>query len=116
MPSFAVGQTIETRDPVILVNEGLKVGSHRFQLVVRDTAGNASRPDVATIAVQREVVTDPVVSPNRPDTNSRPSLAPVVNAVAAPPERTAAPAVRTTRKPRAVTPAAPPSKPRKPRK
>lgn len=60
MPSFSVGQRITTTTPSIVVDAGLSMGAHRFQLEVIDGAGNRSRPDVAVVTVQRLVVPGPI--------------------------------------------------------
>jgi hypothetical protein len=52
MPTFKVGQTIETRAPTIVVDAGLPPGRHRFQLEVFDEAGNRSKPATAVIEVR----------------------------------------------------------------
>jgi hypothetical protein len=62
---FAPRQTIETREPTISVDPGLAPGRHLFQLEVFDDAGNRSKPDVATVEIQSELVrpirVDPVI-------------------------------------------------------
>jgi hypothetical protein len=55
MAQFAVNQTIETTEPIIAVDR-LPLGRHRFQLEVIDDAGQRSRPAVAIVEVQREIV------------------------------------------------------------
>ena len=60
MPAFAVNQPITTPTPTIVVDAGLPAGSHRFQLVVIDSAGNRSAADVGVVTIQREIVTGPV--------------------------------------------------------
>lgn len=60
MAQFAVNQTIETTEPIIAVDR-LPLGRHRFQLEVIDDAGHRSRPAVAIVEVQREIV--PPISP-----------------------------------------------------
>lgn len=60
MAQFAVNQTIETTEPIIAVDR-LPLGRHRFQLEVIDDAGQRSRPAVAIVEVQREIV--PPASP-----------------------------------------------------
>jgi hypothetical protein len=55
MAQFAVNQTIETTEPIIAVDR-LPLGRHRFQLEVIDDAGHRSRPAVAIVEVQREIV------------------------------------------------------------
>lgn len=51
MTRFAVGRPVETREPVVTVDAGLKAGAHRFQLVVTTTDGRESPPDVVTVKV-----------------------------------------------------------------
>ncbi len=53
MASFVINRPIVTRQPFVTVDAGLKVGEHRFQLVVEDGSGNRSRPATATVIVQR---------------------------------------------------------------
>jgi hypothetical protein len=50
-----VNQTIETTEPIIAVDR-LPLGRHRFQLEVIDDAGQRSRPVVAIVEIQREIV------------------------------------------------------------
>lgn len=56
MPRFAVGEKIETSDPLIEVTITpetlLPVGAHRFQLVVTDDSGNASEPAIIEVIVR----------------------------------------------------------------
>ena len=59
MATFAVGQSITTREPTIAVDPGLGAGEHRFQLVVVDSAGLASAPAVAIVTMQRRVIPPP---------------------------------------------------------
>jgi hypothetical protein len=63
MAQFAVGQSITTATPTIIVDAGLAIGGHRFQLVVVDSSGLRSAPDVKDVSVQRLVVVPPVVGP-----------------------------------------------------
>ena len=49
MARFAVGQAIPGVEPVIVVDAGLPVGGHRFQLVVVDSAGRRSAPVEAVV-------------------------------------------------------------------
>ena len=51
MATFAVGQSIKTGEPTIVVDAGLKPGAHRFQLVVVTEDGRSSDPDAATVTV-----------------------------------------------------------------
>jgi len=99
MPSFSVGQKIITTTPTIVVDAGLPVGSHQFQLEVIDTAGNRSRPDVAVVSVQRLVIVNPI--------DVRPTI-PVTGPVVAP-TSIVRPAVVS---PTIVTPRSPTPKPR----
>jgi hypothetical protein len=61
MTQFAVGQSITTTTPTIVVDAGLAIGSHRFQLVVVDSAGLRSAADVQVVAIQRQLVVGPVI-------------------------------------------------------
>ena len=57
MPIFAPGQTIETEDPVIVVEAGqtpLPKGRHTFQLIVQDDDGLQSAPDTRDVIVLDE--------------------------------------------------------------
>ena len=63
MTQFAVGQSITTTTPTIVVDAGLAIGSHRFQLVVVDSAGLRSADDVQVVAIQRSLVVGPVIDP-----------------------------------------------------
>lgn len=44
MPPFTAGQTLVTREPRIVVDPGLKVGEHTFQLIVVNDRGVESLP------------------------------------------------------------------------
>jgi hypothetical protein len=55
MAVFQPGVPIETREPTIVVDEGLPAGAHRFQLQVFDDSGIASRPDVATVQIRGRI-------------------------------------------------------------
>lgn len=63
MARFAVGQAISGVEPAIVVDAGLPVGGHRFQLVVVDSAGRRSAPVEAVVTVAR--VLTPL--PERPE-------------------------------------------------
>jgi hypothetical protein len=52
MARFNVGQTLETRAPTIVVDQGLAPGRHRFQVVVFDEAGHRSKPDTVAVEIQ----------------------------------------------------------------
>jgi hypothetical protein len=64
--TFVTGQPITTEQPFIDVDAGLSVGTHRFQLVVVDTQGNRSAPDIQTVIISRLPITPPVVGPTGP--------------------------------------------------
>ena len=52
MTKFAVGRAQTTRESAIVVDAGLSVGLHRFQLVVVNAAGKKSSPDQVLMRVQ----------------------------------------------------------------
>lgn len=60
MATFVPGRPITTDQPLIDVDAGLSVGTHRFQLVVVDTQGNRSAPDVQTVTITRLPITPPI--------------------------------------------------------
>lgn len=66
MAAFTPGQPIMTAEPVIDVDAGLSVGTHRFQLVVVDAQGNRSLPDIQTVTITRFTITPPVIGPIGP--------------------------------------------------
>jgi hypothetical protein len=83
MARFTVGKAVVTTTPTVLVDAGLPVGLHRFQLEVLTNTGQRSKPAVATIQVQlsRRVVepTPVILSPTDVLTRTRvpsPSVAP----------------------------------------
>jgi len=51
MTRFAVGRPVETREPGVTVDAGMKPGAHRFQLVVVTSDGRESPPAVVTVKV-----------------------------------------------------------------
>jgi hypothetical protein len=51
MTVFKRGESVETREPTITV-EDLREGAHRFQLEVANADGRLSAPDVVTVQVQ----------------------------------------------------------------
>lgn len=67
MAVFVPGRPITTREPVISVDAGMTIGSHRFELVVVDSAGLRSRPDEAVVRIAAGVAgpVGPVVLPTR---------------------------------------------------
>lgn len=60
MPVLAPNQPIEQREPVLVVQNRLATGAHRFALVVVNDRGVESAPDVLTVTVRRAVVVTPV--------------------------------------------------------
>ena len=74
MARFAVGQAIPGVEPVIVVDAGLPVGGHRFQLVVVDSAGRRSAPVEGVVTVSR--VLTPI--PDRPEIILTGTTTPVV--------------------------------------
>ena len=62
MVAFVAGKPLTTDTPVVVVDAGLPVGRHRFQLVVVNAAGTASKPSEIVVQVQR-FVPPPVVGP-----------------------------------------------------
>ena len=52
MARFTVGKAVVTTTPTVLVDAGLPVGLHRFQLEVLTDTGQRSVPAVATIQVR----------------------------------------------------------------
>lgn len=74
MARFAVGQAIPGVEPVIVVDAGLPVGGHRFQLIVVDSAGRRSAPVEAVVTVSR--VLTPI--PDRPEIILTGTTTPVV--------------------------------------
>lgn len=99
MPVLALNQPIEQREPVLVVQNRLAPGLHRFSLVVVNDRGVASEADLLTVSVRQGLVSDPVrppvppvvVQPVRPPTPgpvinpARPPVTgPVVNPVVTP--------------------------------
>jgi hypothetical protein len=76
MAKFVVGRPLTTRESTIVVDPGLPTGVHRFQLVVVDANGVASKPDQVLVQVQTAplrpaIGTPPIVNttPVRPPRN-----------------------------------------------
>jgi len=63
MTTFVRGRTLRTGDATVVVDAGLAVGTHRFQLEVLSSDGRRSAPDVVDI-----VVTRVPIGPVRPQT------------------------------------------------
>ncbi len=53
LASRVSGRIKRTRHPLLLVDAGLPVGRHRFQLIVVDAAGNRSKPAEVTVVISR---------------------------------------------------------------
>jgi type II secretory pathway component HofQ len=51
MAAFKIGQSIVTKVPVVVVDAGLKPGTHRFQLIVENDQGVRSVPVVMSVAI-----------------------------------------------------------------
>jgi hypothetical protein len=51
MPEFAVGKEVVSAAPMVSVDNPLRPGSYRFQLVVIDDSGNASTPAFLSVSV-----------------------------------------------------------------
>lgn len=52
MAKFVVGHPIVTEVPKVMVDAGLSVGQHRFQLQVLTDTGQESPPDTVVIQVR----------------------------------------------------------------
>lgn len=69
MVTLVRGQPFSTDVPAIVIDAGLPLGRHAFQLVVQDEAGNVSVADQHEIEIQRLIVVgprDPVFEPRDP--------------------------------------------------
>jgi len=81
MTTFVRGRTLRTSAATVVVDAGLAVGTHRFQLEVLTSDGRRSPPDVVDIVIARVPVgplrpqptaggggfATPVVTPVRPN-------------------------------------------------
>jgi hypothetical protein len=105
MTAFVRGRPVKTAEPGVVVDAGLGVGTHRFQLVVVTRDGRQSPPDLVDVVVTRAVVGPVRPSVTEPVSPVRPTLTAVVSPRVTP---RAAP-LRTPATPRK-------SKPRKPAK
>jgi len=73
MASFAIGQTIKTREPAITVDPGLDPGRHRFRLEVVRQDGRTSVPDEIVVEISRSLLTtDSTVDPQVTTRSTRP--------------------------------------------
>ena len=64
MARFTVGRAVVTTTPTVVVDGGLPVGLHRFQLEVLTDTGQRSLPAVATVQVRafgRVIEPEPVI-------------------------------------------------------
>lgn len=82
MASFVIGRPVTTAEPRIVVDAGLKPGFHRFQLVVVDDGGQASKPDEALVEVALrlipgEISVTPVILNPVPIDRLRPVVSPL---------------------------------------
>lgn len=94
MTTFVRGRTVETAEAVVLVDAGLAVGTHRFQLVVVSNDGRRSAPEVVDVVISRLVIVEPqppVTRPplteppvTRPPVTTQPPLTPGVTPVVTP--------------------------------
>ncbi len=88
MTTFVRGRQVKTAEPRVVVDAGLEVGTHRFQLVVVTRDGRQSPPDVVDVVVSRVVVgplrppLTEVVSPLRPPLTG--TVSPLVTPVRTP--------------------------------
>ncbi len=69
MAKFVVGRPLTTRESSVVVDAGLPVGIHRFQLVVIGANGVASKPDQVLVQVQNALLRpDITITPSAPVT------------------------------------------------
>ena len=67
MVAFRRGVPVTTTTPTVVVDAGLPLGERRFELVVTDAAGNASRPMQVSVTIARLTgPVGPVLAPARP--------------------------------------------------
>lgn len=105
MVAFVRGRTVGTTDPRVVVDAGLAVGTHRFQLVVVSSSGRRSAPQLVDVVVSRPVIVQP-----QPPVTIRPPVTPIVTPVVTPvvrPRGRAAAEASATRAPASTRPAKP---------
>jgi hypothetical protein len=51
--TFSANKPVETTKPAVVVDGGLPVGLHRFQLVVVSTDGRSSQPAEVVVSIER---------------------------------------------------------------
>jgi hypothetical protein len=84
VPTLSLNQTIEQGGPLLLVQNHLAPGVHRFSLVVVNDRGSQSEPSVIDVVVRRAVVATPgsvartPVDLRQDPTDPSPTLNPVV--------------------------------------
>lgn len=61
MTKFVVNKPVVTTTPTVMVDAGLKEGTHRFQLVVVDSAGNESKPAVVVVTIKPGTILVPPI-------------------------------------------------------
>jgi len=83
MTTFVRGRPVETAQPMVLVDAGLAVGTHRFQLVVVSNDGRRSAPQLVDVVITQRPVTRPPVTPVVTPV-VRPVVTPVVTPVVRP--------------------------------
>ena len=74
MVDFTRTQRIQTDEPQVKVDAGLKEGRYVFQLTVIDRAGNSSKPARINVEVKRSVI---VVDPRLVDPTLRQPVTPI---------------------------------------
>lgn len=74
MVDFTRTKHVETEEPVIKVDPGLKEGRYVFQLTVIDQDGNMSRPAQITVVVKRDIV---IIDPRLVDPIIREPIIPI---------------------------------------
>lgn len=66
--AFKLNVPVTTRENFVDVQNDLAVGTHHFELVVVDEAGNRSKPAAAAIVVNRQIIITHVPGPLPPIT------------------------------------------------
>lgn len=66
MPVLTPGQPVTQDEPLLLVENKLKPGSYRFQLVVADDSGLESDPAEMVVTVLEPVAPPPTPTPTGP--------------------------------------------------
>ena len=74
MVDFTRTKRVETEEPLIKVDPGLKEGRYVFQLTVIDQDGNKSRPAQITVVVKRDIV---IIDPRLIDPIIREPIIPI---------------------------------------